>query len=64
MGHQDSAGSGTTSKSQGRWRAFHDKFVVEERYIDPADRRRLYRASVILAVVGLALFIATLISVV
>ncbi|BCW80131.1 phosphatase [Arthrobacter sp. NicSoilC5] len=38
--------------------------MVEERYIDPADRRRLYRASVILAVVGLALFIATLISVV
>ena len=38
--------------------------MVEERYVDPADRRRLYRASIILAVVGVALFIATLISVV
>jgi membrane-associated phospholipid phosphatase len=38
--------------------------VVEERYLDPADRRGLYRASIILAVVGVALFIATLISVV
>lgn len=37
--------------------------MVEERYIDPADRRSLYRASVTLAVVGLALFGATLISV-
>lgn len=38
--------------------------MVEERYLDPADRRGLYRASIILAVVGVALFIATLISVV
>lgn len=38
--------------------------MVEERYVDPADRRGLYRASIILAVVGVALFIATLISVV
>jgi len=38
--------------------------VVEERYLDPADRRALYRTSIILAVVGVALFIATLISVV
>ncbi|TQJ38419.1 undecaprenyl-diphosphatase [Arthrobacter sp. SLBN-112] len=37
---------------------------MEERYLDPADRRGLYRASIILAVVGVALFIATLISVV
>jgi membrane-associated phospholipid phosphatase len=63
VGHQDSAGSGTTSKSQGRWRAFHDKFVVEERYMDPADRRGLYRAAIILVVAGVALFIATLVSV-
>ena len=38
--------------------------MVEERYLDPADRRALYRTSIILAVVGVALFIATLISVV
>jgi membrane-associated phospholipid phosphatase len=55
--------SGPTGNSPGRWRTFHDKFVVEERYIDPADRRGLYRASVILAVAGTALFIATLVSV-
>jgi undecaprenyl-diphosphatase len=61
---QKSAGSAVTEKNTGRWHAFHEKFVVEERYVDPADRRRLYRASVILAVVGLALFIAILVSVV
>src|SRR6478735_7123362 len=60
---QKSAGSAAAEKNSGRWHTFHEKFVVEERYIDPADRRRLYRASVILAVVGLALFIATLVSV-
>ncbi|MGN8131846.1 phosphatase PAP2 family protein [Arthrobacter sp. RC1.1 241] len=61
---QKSAGSAVTGKNAGRWQTFHEKFVVEERYVDPADRRRLYRASVILAVVGLAIFIATLVSVV
>ncbi|TQJ59597.1 undecaprenyl-diphosphatase [Arthrobacter sp. SLBN-83] len=61
---QNSAGSAVKENGNGWWRTFHEKFVVEERYIDPADRRRLYRASVILAVVGLALFIATLVSVV
>ncbi|MGN6440555.1 MAG: phosphatase PAP2 family protein [Arthrobacter sp.] len=61
---QNSAGSAVKKDGNGRWRTFHEKFVVEERYIDPADRRRLYRTSVILAVVGLALFIATLVSVV
>ncbi|MGN7150927.1 phosphatase PAP2 family protein [Arthrobacter sp. SAFR-179] len=61
---QKSAGSAVSERSAGRWRVFHEKFVVEERYVDPADRRGLYRASIILAVVGVALFIATLISVV
>jgi membrane-associated phospholipid phosphatase len=36
---------------------------VEERYMDPADRRGLYRAAIILVVAGVALFIATLVSV-
>ncbi|MDQ0662920.1 membrane-associated phospholipid phosphatase [Arthrobacter ulcerisalmonis] len=61
---QKSAGSAATKKSNGRWHTFHEKFVVEERYVDPDDRRGLYRASAILAVAGLALFIATLVSVV
>lgn len=38
--------------------------MVEERYVDPADRRSLYRSAAVLAVVGLALFTATLVSVV
>ncbi|TLM81852.1 phosphatase PAP2 family protein [Pseudarthrobacter sp. NamE5] len=46
-----------------KWRVFHDKFVVEERYMDPADRRGLYRAAIILAAAGVVLFAATLISV-
>jgi membrane-associated phospholipid phosphatase len=62
-GHQGPAGSGAIGKSAGRWRAFHDKFVVEERYLEPEDRRGLYRAAAILAVVGVVLFIATLLSV-
>jgi len=61
---QNSAGSAVKENRNGVWRTFHEKFVVEERYVDPDDRRRLYRTSVILAVVGLALFIATLVSVV
>jgi membrane-associated phospholipid phosphatase len=61
---QKSAGSAATERSSGKWQTFHEKFVVEERYLDPADRRGLYRASAILAVAGLALFIATLVSVV
>ncbi|WP_258803416.1 phosphatase PAP2 family protein [Pseudarthrobacter sp. NS4] len=68
MGQQGSAGSraasGATGKSSGRWRAFHDKFVVEERYVEAADRRALYRAAFILVAAGVVLFIATLISVV
>ncbi|TLM82735.1 phosphatase PAP2 family protein [Pseudarthrobacter sp. NamE2] len=52
-----------TGKHVGKWRYFHDKFVVEERYVEPADRRALYRYAVILAAAGVALFIATLISV-
>lgn len=68
VAQHETAGSGTSrtaaGRNTGRWRAFHDKFVVEERFLEPADRRGLYRASLILAVLGLALFIATLVSVV
>jgi membrane-associated phospholipid phosphatase len=63
VGQQGSAGSGTTKQHIGRWRTFHDKFVVQERYMDPADRRGLYRAAVVLVAVGALLFIATLVSV-
>jgi membrane-associated phospholipid phosphatase len=42
--------------SQGRWRTFHDKFVVEERYISAVARRNLFRIAVVLIVVGIVLF--------
>lgn len=45
------------------WRVFHDKFVVEERYMEPAARRNLYRWAVVLVAVGVTLFIGTLIGV-
>ncbi|MEV7607249.1 phosphatase PAP2 family protein [Paenarthrobacter sp. NPDC089322] len=41
----------------------HDKFVVEERYMEPRARKALYRTAVLLVVAGLVLFLATLISV-
>lgn len=47
----------------GRWRVFHDKFVVEERYMEPSARRGLYVTAIILAVVGATIFFVTLASV-
>ena len=53
----------TTGKPPGRWRVFHDKFVVEERYMGERDRKNLYRIAIALAVVGVVLFFSTLSSV-
>ena len=47
----------------GRWRSFHSKFVVEERYLPVATRARLYGASAILIAIGLSAFIALLVGV-
>jgi membrane-associated phospholipid phosphatase len=47
----------------GRWRSFHSKFVVEERYLPRATRARLYGAAAILVVVGLTAFIVLLVAV-
>ena len=44
----------------GRWRTFHDKFVVEERYMDHGARKALYVTAVVLALVGAAVFFVTL----
>jgi len=52
-----------TGKSSGWWRVFHDKFVVEERYMDVEARRSLYRTAVGLMVVGAVLFTFILVSV-
>lgn len=47
----------------GWWQGFNQKFVVEERYMEPADRAGLYRTSVVLAASGTALFLLALASV-
>ena len=51
---------GDTRSGAGWWRMFHDKFVVEERYVDPGARKRLYRTAVALMVLGAVLFGAAL----
>ncbi|MDN4644559.1 phosphatase PAP2 family protein [Arthrobacter sp. PsM3] len=52
-----------SGSSPGWWRVFHDKFVVEERYMSAQDRKNLYRIAVGLAVVGAVLFFSILASV-
>ncbi|WLQ07368.1 phosphatase PAP2 family protein [Arthrobacter oryzae] len=49
-----------TRKSPHWWRVFHDKFVVEERYMSAASRKNLYRIAVLLMVLGAGLFLLTL----
>jgi membrane-associated phospholipid phosphatase len=57
------SGRQASSKAPQWWRRFHDKFVVEERYMEPEARKSLYRWSVLLVAVGALLFVATLIGV-
>jgi membrane-associated phospholipid phosphatase len=59
----ETAESGNSGKSPGRWRTFNHKFVVEERHMEPAERRGLYRSAVILVALGTLLFVGTLIGV-
>ena len=47
-------------KPQGRWRTFHEKFVVEERFMSVTARRNLYRTAVVLMIAGAVLFAAIL----
>jgi membrane-associated phospholipid phosphatase len=56
-------GQGTSRKAPQWWHSFHDKFVVEERYVEPEARKALYRWAVVLMAVGAILFVATLIGV-
>jgi undecaprenyl-diphosphatase len=53
-----------TGKSQGRWRTFHEKFVVEERFMSADARKNLYRTAVALVIVGVVMFFVILASVV
>ncbi|GIU54454.1 phosphatase PAP2 family protein [Arthrobacter sp. NicSoilC12] len=47
-------------KPQGRWRTFHEKFVVEERFMSVTARRNLYRTAVVLMIAGAVLFVVIL----
>jgi membrane-associated phospholipid phosphatase len=49
-----------SGNSSGWWRVFHDKFVVEERYMGKAARNSLYRTAAILMAVGTVLFFVAL----
>jgi undecaprenyl-diphosphatase len=51
---------GHSGNEAGWWRVFHDKFVVEERFMEPSARKGLYRTAVMLMVLGLVLFGAAL----
>ena len=50
-------------KPQGRWRTFHEKFIVEERYMSAPARRNLYRIAVGLMIAGVVLFVVLLVGV-
>jgi membrane-associated phospholipid phosphatase len=45
-----------TGKSPGWWRVFHDKFMVEERFMSEHARKNLYRIAVALMILGAVLF--------
>jgi membrane-associated phospholipid phosphatase len=49
-----------TRESPGRWRVFHDKFVVEERFMSEAARKNLYRIALGLMIVGAVVFFVIL----
>lgn len=49
-----------TDDNPGFWRVFHDKFVVEERYMSATARTRLYRVAAALMLLGSVLFFVTL----
>jgi membrane-associated phospholipid phosphatase len=49
-----------TAKSASWWRAFHDKFVVEERFVSEPARKNLYRTAVALMILGAVLSVLIL----
>jgi undecaprenyl-diphosphatase len=53
----------TDTAADGRWTRWHEKFIVEERYVEPRVRRRLYTTSAVLVSVGLLAFVFLLVSV-
>lgn len=59
----EQSGQQASGKAPHWWRIFHEKFVVDERYMEPEARTSLYRWSVLLVAVGTIFFVATLIGV-
>ncbi|MDP9933981.1 undecaprenyl-diphosphatase [Paenarthrobacter nicotinovorans] len=51
---------GKTERTKGWGRVFHEKFVVEERFMEPRARKALYVTSAVLAAAGLTAFLITL----
>jgi membrane-associated phospholipid phosphatase len=49
-----------TKQESGRLRRFHERFMVEERYVSHGGKRNLYLIAAVLAVVGLAGFFMVL----
>lgn len=49
-----------TKEESGRLRRFHERFMVEERYVSPGGKRNLYIVAAVLAVVGIAGFLVVL----
>lgn len=49
-----------TKEEPGRLRRFHERFMVEERYVSKGGKRNLYLIAVVLAVVGLTGFFVVL----
>ncbi|GAA1058041.1 hypothetical protein GCM10017608_04440 [Agromyces luteolus] len=51
---------GNGADRPGRWRRFHERFIVEERYLSSRARRNLYVTAAALVVVGLVGFFVVL----
>ncbi|SEE74952.1 undecaprenyl-diphosphatase [Arthrobacter alpinus] len=59
MSHEGAAAN-SPSNSHGQPLRWREKFIVEERLVPASTRRRLYRISLVLMVVGMALFLVLL----
>ncbi|WP_422665048.1 phosphatase PAP2 family protein [Agrococcus beijingensis] len=55
--------TGSTSTRRQRLREWNERFIVEERLVEPAARRRLYITAAVLVVVGLIAFAVLLLGV-
>ncbi|GAA4044842.1 phosphatase PAP2 family protein [Agromyces indicus] len=56
----DPAASAAEQRKQSRLRRFHERFMVEERYVSPGGKRNLYLVAILLAIVGVTGFLIVL----